>query len=87
MKKKYERPVIEVENFQLTQQIASCSGVKINLTSGDCVLNSPYATEEMRRYAMVGFFMDNDTCMPISVGMDDMDGICYMTNVNMAFSS
>ena len=85
MKKKYVRPVIELENFELTQQIASCSAVKINLTDSACVLDSPYASEEMRRLALAGFFVDK--CDMLAIGMDDTDGICYMTSVNLAFSS
>lgn len=85
MKKKYERPVIEMEHFQLTQQIASCGAVKINLTNGACVLASPSATEELRRLALAGFFMEG--CDMIATGMEDSDGVCVMTNVNVAFSS
>lgn len=85
MKKKYERPVIETERFQLTQQISSCGAIKVNLTNAACVLESPYATEEMRRLAYTGFFMDG--CALQATGMEDSDGICVMTNVNVAFSS
>lgn len=85
MKKKYERPVIEMERFQLTQQIASCGAIKINLTDGPCVLEDPSATDEMQRLALVGFFMDG--CDMIATGMDVSDGVCVMTNVNVAFTS
>jgi hypothetical protein len=84
MKKKYERPFIEVENVQLTQQIASC-GVKIHLTDASCGLKSPYATDDMIRLALTGFFMDG--CSMGMEGMDETDGICYQTNINLAFSS
>lgn len=87
MKKKYERPSIEMEHFQLTQQIASCGAIKINLTSGACVLASPGATEGLRRLALTGFFMDMEVCNMIATGMEDSDGVCVMTNVNVAFSS
>ena len=87
MKKKYERPIIEMECFQLTQQIASCGAIKINLTDAACVLASPSATEEMRRLALAGFFMDMEGCDMIATGMEDSDGVCVMTNVNVAFSS
>ncbi len=87
MKKQYERPVIEMERFQLTQQISSCGAVKINLMDGACVLASPSATEAMRRLAYMGFFMDEGACALVATGMEDGDGICVMTNVNVAFSS
>jgi hypothetical protein len=85
MKKKYERPIIEMECFQLTQQISSCGAVKINLTDDACVLASTSATDEMRRLAYAGFFMDG--CIMTATGMEYGDGICVMTNVNVAFSS
>jgi hypothetical protein len=89
MKKKYERPVIEMERFQLTQQISSCGAIKINLTNEACVLESASATDEMKRLAYAGFFMDvfMDGCKLQATGMEDNDGICVMTNVNVAFSS
>lgn len=85
MKKQYERPVIEMESFQITQQISSCGSMKINLTNGECVLKSNFATPEMRRLAIAGFFVDG--CDLAVTGMDVGDGYCVMTNVNVAFSS
>ena len=85
MKKKYERPVIEMERFQLSQQISSCGAIRINLTNAACVLESASATDEMKSLAHVGFFMDG--CDLQATGMEDNDGICVMTNVNVAFSS
>ena len=85
MKKKYTRPVIEMEDFQMTQQITSCGAMKINLTDAGCVLSSSFATEEMRRLALVGCFLDG--CRLPATGMDAGDGYCVMTNVNVAFNS
>ena len=85
MKKKYERPVIEMERFQLTQQISSCGAIRINLANAECVLESASATDEMKNLAHVGFFMDG--CKLQATGMEDNDGISVMTNVNVAFSS
>lgn len=84
MKKQYERPVIEMESFKITQQITSCGALKINLTDAACVLSSP-ATEEMHRLALAGCFLDG--CILPVHGMDMGDGYCVMTNVNVAFSS
>lgn len=85
MKKQYKHPVIEIESFHLTQQISSCGGMKINLTNAECVLKSLTATDEMRRLALAGCFMDG--CDLPVVDMDIGDGYCVMTNVNVAFSS
>lgn len=85
MKKQYKRPVIEIESFQITQQISSCGALKINLTDEACVLASHSATEEMRRLALAGCFLDG--CVVPVAGMDVGDGYCVMTNVNVAFSS
>lgn len=85
VKKKYEHPVVEMENFQIMQQITSCNAIKINLTNSACVLESPGATEEMYRLALAGFFLDGCKMQPID--MDLGDGYCVMTNVNVAFSS
>lgn len=85
MKKQYMHPTIEMEDFQITQQITACGAMKINLTNSECVLNSKVATDEMRRLALAGCFMDG--CRLPTTGMDLGDGICVMTNVNIAFSS
>lgn len=85
MKKPYTHPVIEMEDFQLIQQITSCGALKINLTNAACVLSDPNATEEMKRLAAAGCFLDG--CFLPATGMDMDDGYCVMTNVNVAFSS
>jgi hypothetical protein len=85
MKKRYMRPVIELEDFQITQQISSCGSMKINLTNATCVLESHNTTEEMRRLALAGFFIDG-CILPVN-GMDIGDGYCVMTNANVAFTS
>ncbi|MBQ4565478.1 MAG: hypothetical protein IJA48_03930 [Oscillospiraceae bacterium] len=85
MKKIYEHPVIEMESFRLAQQITSCGALRINLTDSACVLGSPDATEEMKRLALAGCFLDG--CLLPVTGMDMDDGYCVMTNVNVAFSS
>lgn len=85
MKKPYSHPVIEMEDFQLIQQITSCGALKINLTDAGCVLTSPFATEEMKRLAAAGCFMDGCS-LPVT-GMDVGDGFCVMTNVNVALTS
>lgn len=85
MKKPYITPTIEMESFMLNQQIASCPVIKISFMDKDCVLNDPDSTRQMKDMAMAGFFFDG--CMAMPSGMDSDDGICYHTNINLAFTS
>lgn len=85
MKKNYTSPCIELEDFQITQQITACGAMRIPLTDSDCVLVSKEATEEMKRLAIAGFFIDGCTIM--AQNMDSGDGTCINTNVNTAFTS
>ncbi len=90
MKKNYESPEIAVEFFQMTQTIATCA-VKIGFADEDCVLNDSAATSEMKSLAMTGCFSsgigDNDGCQSPPTGAGTENGVCYHTNVNMAFNS
>lgn len=85
MKKQYEKPMLAVEYYQLSQSIAACV-TRINYQSSDCVTNDSDSTEEMTRLAGAGFFVDQ-ICTLSSVGMDANDKICYHTNANAAFTS
>ena len=85
MKKVYTSPVIEMENFTIAQQIASCGAMQINLMDSVCVLCDEDSTEEMKRLANIGFFLDG--CNLQASGMTTNDGYCYNTNINIAFTS
>ena len=85
MKKPYISPTIEMESFMLNQQIASCPVIKISLTDSACVLNDPDSTHHMKNLAMAGFFFEG--CIAPPEGMSSEDGICYHTNMNLAFTS
>ena len=85
MKKIYTRPCIELEDFQITQQITSCGTFKIPLTNSTCVQNSNTATQQMKDLAAIGFFLDG--CTMTAEGMSDGDGFCINTNINTAFTS
>lgn len=85
MKKAYTSPVIEMENFTIAQQIASCGAMQINLTDAACVLADTDSTEEMKRLANIGFFLGG--CDMQASGMTTNDGYCYNTNINIAFTS
>lgn len=85
MKKVYTSPVIEMESFTIAQQIASCGAMQINLMDSVCVLCDEDSTEEMKRLANIGFFLDG--CNLQASGMTTNDGYCYNTNINIAFTS
>lgn len=85
MKKPYEKPILAVEYYQLTQAIASCA-TKIGLYDSNCVLKDPDSTSQMKEFAAIGWF-NAGYCMESASGMDGFDSICYHTNLNTAFSS
>lgn len=86
MKKQYQKPLIAVEHYELTQAIASCS-LKIGFLSSMCVLKDADSTPEMRNLAMNNNFADSTNCVKSVIGGSTEDGICYHTNVNAAFNS
>lgn len=86
MKMKYEKPMLAVEYYELTQTIAACE-TKIGFMGTECVKNDADATEQMQDLAWAGFFADGITCGDFPTGMDSFDKICYHTNINAAFTS
>lgn len=85
MKKQYQKPLIAIEHYELTQSIASCS-IKIGFLDRMCVLRDTDATAEMRNLAME-FYFSTGCSKTIEMGETREDGICYHTNMNAAFSS
>ena len=84
MKKKYEKPLIAVENYVLSQAIASCE-TKIGFVNSACVLNDVDAPDGYKRLANIGCF--TGVCEWQPIGMDQNDGICYHTSANAMFQS
>ena len=84
MKKPYQKPMIAVEYYSLTQAVASCSGVKINFSDSECVRNDPDSTNTMRNWAMRNGFL-NPCIINLSGYQNDL--VCYHTSVNAAFTS
>lgn len=87
MKKPYEKPLLAVEHFALTQSISSCAGIKINSVDALCVLKDPDSTNVMRNLAHRKGFLN-----PCGIDGKDLsghmyDGVCYHTNINAAFTS
>lgn len=91
MKRRYEKPMLCIEHYALTQTIAACSGIKIKDGPGtgyEDVLNDPDATNTMKTMARRGGFLTtSDGCRISLVGTTDTDGVCYHTNINAAFNS
>ena len=89
MKIKYEKPMVAVDFYKLTQSIAGCS-IKVGLTSSGCFLASPNATPELKGFASVGFFVEGNcmiTAVPGTTYDGVNDGICLHTNANGALTS
>lgn len=86
MRRKYEKPHLEIESFMITQQITSCAFLKIGFNNGTCVLADKDRTEHMERLANSGVFSDGCEFPPM-FATEISDGICYHTSVNMAFTS
>lgn len=85
MKKHYQKPLIAIEHYELTQAIASC-GIKIGFLDKYCVLKDPDSTSEMRDLAAQNTFTAG-ACVKSVISGSDEDGICYHTNQNAAFNS
>lgn len=84
MKKQYQKPMLSVENYALTQSVSACSGIRINSLDTQCVIMDPDSTNAMRNWAERGGFLVD--CIRDLSG-DKYDSVCYHTNINAAFSS
>ena len=84
MKKAYQKPMVVVENYQLTQSIAACSSI-VSLYDSKCFLKSSLPSQ-WKDLAYIGYFMEG-YCDFFPSDMDVFDGICYHTNAGAAFTS
>ena len=84
MKKKYEKPLIAVENYVLSQAIASCE-TKIGFVNSTCVQNDVDAPDGYRNLAGIGYFTEVCEFQPKIT--DQNDNICYHTSANAMFQS
>lgn len=85
VKKIYEEPMIVVEQYALTQNVAACE-TKVGFNDNECVLKDPQATDQMKDLANAGFFNNGD-CKLSASGMDGFDALCYHTNAGATFNS
>ena len=88
MKKKYLKPLVAVEHYELSQAIAGCL-IKIGPNgSNTCIRTDADTPAAMRSAANNGYFADS-TCLPMFVVLpgEQYDGICYHTQASAAFPS
>lgn len=90
MKMKYEKPLVAVERYELSQAIAGCV-FKIGPNgTNSCIRTDPDTPPIIKSRANDGYFADN-TCLPMGSFMvtpgTQFDGICYHTNANAIFPS
>ena len=85
MKLKYEKPLIAVEQYALSQAIASC-GTKVGYNDNICMSNDSDVPEILQGFASEGYFGDGRCLIPM-IGMDFDDNVCYHTNINLLFCS
>ena len=83
MKMPYEKPMMAIERYELTQSIATCS-LKIGFLNTECVINDPDAPLSMIDLAYSGYFIQDCENVAPDTGND---GLCYHTSVTMAFNS
>lgn len=84
MKRSYEKPLLFVERFELTQMLSSCN-VLIGLNNSQCVLDDTDSSLRMKSMAQYGVFLGG--CEIQRQGVDSEDGMCYIAASNMVFSS
>lgn len=88
MKMKYEKPLVAVERYELSQSIASCA-IKVGPNgSNGCIINNSENLGAMGSLAYVGYFtsVTGGCTMVPSIGQD-FSGVCYHTQANAAFVS
>ena len=85
MRVKYEKPLVAVERYELSQTISACA-IKINNTNNACVLNDPDSPWEMLGLAINFPNYFGSGCKNVNYGSTST-GICYHTNANATFTS
>ncbi len=84
MKKQYEKPMMRIDRYELTQSIAACS-IRISYTDSQCVIKDPDAPAEQKYMAWDYWFSTG--CSTKVIAGNDYDGVCYHTNANAMFNS
>lgn len=93
MKKFYEKPMLAIEQYSLTQSIAGCTGIKIKGKGSSAdVLADPDATSQMKSLASAFGFISAGGCLRPLDGYTESGGsggntICYHGPIKSAFIS
>ena len=85
MKLKYEKPLIAVEQYALSQAIAACP-TQVGYNDNICMAKDEDVPELMRELAATGMFGEG-RCVEPTIGMDFDDNVCYHTSANPLFCS
>ena len=88
MKIKYEKPMVAVERYEMSQAIAACI-IKIGPAGTQyCVQNDAQTPDEMRDWALNGYFVgEAKGCSEFVTEGQIFDGICYHTQAGATFIS
>lgn len=92
MKKTYQKPAIVIENFMLTEMIASCAYTVNSQTTSNCATNLGDSTL-MESWKALGLFNSGECVDPVPEGQlpgegSNGDKLCYHTSQGMnVFSS
>ncbi len=85
MKKAYNKPIVLMESFGVTQMLSNCT-LRIGFQDENCVLNDTDSTDDMKILAWNSYF-NAGACAWYPQDQDFEEGVCYHTSVNLAFSS
>lgn len=81
MKKKYEKPLVAVDHYKLSQSIAGCA-YKVNNMDSACYLRDPDVPAVIKSFAASNWFTAEGNCVIQAKAGQTYDGICYHTQVN-----
>lgn len=93
MKMKYEKPMVAVDRYELSQSIAGCENIKVSYTDSGCFLLDPDVPFILKSHAMGNLWFADDTCGNVVVegevldGGAVYDGFCYHTQANSVLVS
>ena len=85
MKLKYEKPLIAVEQYALSQAIAACP-TQVGYNDNICMAKDEDVPGPMRDLAATGMFGEG-RCVEPPYDMDFEDNVCYHTSANPLFCS
>lgn len=86
MKMKYEKPMVAVDRYELSQAIAGCV-INVNSTGSVCFLTTEGIPPQMKEFAASGWFVDPVGCITQTAEGTTFDGICIHTSANGALKS